>query len=173
MWSGWLVFCDCGCQSVCPLMEKDKRLMEASWWDRLTQGETGSCSDGRSLLIKSLIQFSVDGWSCFPSLLSTWGQTMVDEDNEDNGDLPEKIPCMYCYTQCPQPCSRPPLTHTSARDSQTPTGKSVESLLLSPGSWCTRFYNTNRPFIMYLPVFSDVLAICKKVRKDFKEKIVD
>ena len=28
--SDWLVFCDCGCQSVCRLMEKDKRLMEAS-----------------------------------------------------------------------------------------------------------------------------------------------
>ena len=26
----WLVFCDCGFQSVCPLMEKVKRLMEAS-----------------------------------------------------------------------------------------------------------------------------------------------
>ena len=24
------VFCDCGFQSVCPLIEKDKRLMEAS-----------------------------------------------------------------------------------------------------------------------------------------------
>ena len=48
MWSDWLVFCDCGFQSVCPLMEKDKRLMEASWWERLTEGETGSCSDGWS-----------------------------------------------------------------------------------------------------------------------------
>ena len=28
-------------------MEKDKRLMEASWWERLIEGETGSCSDGR------------------------------------------------------------------------------------------------------------------------------
>ena len=26
MWSDWLVFCDCGFHSVCPLMEKDKRL---------------------------------------------------------------------------------------------------------------------------------------------------
>ena len=26
-------------------MEKDKRLMEASEWERLTKGETGSCSD--------------------------------------------------------------------------------------------------------------------------------
>ena len=33
-----LVFCDCGFHSVCPLMDEDNRLMEASWWDRLTQG---------------------------------------------------------------------------------------------------------------------------------------
>ena len=26
----WLAFCDCVFQSVCPLMEKDKRLMEVS-----------------------------------------------------------------------------------------------------------------------------------------------
>ena len=42
----WLVFCDCGFQSDCPLMEKDKQLMEAPCWERLTEGETGSCSDG-------------------------------------------------------------------------------------------------------------------------------
>ena len=47
IWSDWLVFCDCGFQSVCPLIEKDKRLMEASWWERMTEAETGSCSDGR------------------------------------------------------------------------------------------------------------------------------
>ena len=42
MWLDWLVFCDGGFQSVCPLMEKDKRLMKASWWDRLTEGDTES-----------------------------------------------------------------------------------------------------------------------------------
>ena len=47
MWWDWLAFLDCGFHSVCLLMEKDKRLMEASWWERLTEGETGSCSDGR------------------------------------------------------------------------------------------------------------------------------
>ena len=47
MWLDWLVFCDCGFHSICPLMEKDKRLMGASWWKRLAEGETGSCSDGR------------------------------------------------------------------------------------------------------------------------------
>ena len=30
------------------------------------------------MLSKSLIQFSVDVWSCVPSLLFTWGQTMVE-----------------------------------------------------------------------------------------------
>ena len=43
----WLVFCDCGFHSLCHLMEKGKRLMEAFRWERLTEGETGSCSDGQ------------------------------------------------------------------------------------------------------------------------------
>ena len=30
------------------------------------------------MLSKSSIQFSVDGWSCVPSLFFTWGQTMVE-----------------------------------------------------------------------------------------------
>ena len=47
MWSDWLVFSDCGFQSVCLLMEKDKRLIEAFWWKRLTEGKTESCSDGQ------------------------------------------------------------------------------------------------------------------------------
>ena len=33
---------------------------------------------GRAMLSKSLIQYSVDGWGCVPSLLFTWGQTMAD-----------------------------------------------------------------------------------------------
>ena len=45
MWSVWLVFCDCGFHSAHPQMDKDKRLMEASWWERLTVEKTGSCSD--------------------------------------------------------------------------------------------------------------------------------
>ena len=57
--------------------------------------------------------------------------------NEDNGDPPQKIPCMYCHTQCPLPCSKPPLTPTSARDSRTPTGKSrtVSCGDTAPFSW--------------------------------------
>ena len=44
--------------------------------------------------------------------------------NEDNGNLLQKVPCMYCYTQRPQTRSRPPQTHASAGDSWTLPGTS-------------------------------------------------
>ena len=31
-----------------------------------------------AIFSKSVIQFSVDGWSCVPSMLFTWGQTVVE-----------------------------------------------------------------------------------------------
>ena len=37
-------------------MEKDKRLMEAFGWERLTEGETGCCSDGQASLIAQLVK---------------------------------------------------------------------------------------------------------------------
>ena len=39
--------------------------------------ETGSFSDGRAMLSKPLIQFSVHVWSCVPSLLVIRGQGEV------------------------------------------------------------------------------------------------
>ena len=77
MWSHWLVFCDCGFQSVCPLMEKDKRYMEASWWDRLIEGDMGLVLMGGAMLSKSLIQFSVDRHSCVPPCCLTWENTAL------------------------------------------------------------------------------------------------
>ena len=79
MWSVWLVFCDWGFPSVCPLMEKDKRLMEASCWERLTVGRTGSCSDGQgnAQYIFNPI-FCLMGGAVFPLCCLTWGQTMVE-----------------------------------------------------------------------------------------------
>ena len=57
--------------------------------------------------------------------------------NKDNGGLLQKAPCMHCCAQCPQPCSRPPLTHASAVDSWTLTGKSgsVSFGVTAPFSW--------------------------------------
>ena len=78
MWSNCLVFCDCAFRSACPLMEKDKRHMEASWWKRLTKGKVGLVLKDWAMLSKSLIYFSVEGWGCVSSLPFDWGQTIVE-----------------------------------------------------------------------------------------------
>ena len=139
MWSDLLVFCDCGFLSVCPLMEKDKRLMEASWWERLTEGKLGLFLMGWAILSKSWIQFSVDGWGCVSSLLFDQ-KPNYGGGNEDHGNLLQKVPCTHSCTQYPQPCSRPPVTHTSVRDSWTLRRVWVSllwghcSFLLGPGA---------------------------------------
>ena len=86
----------------------------------------------RAMLSKSLIEFSVDGWSCVPSLLFDL-RPSYSGGNEDNSDLLQKVP----YTQSPQLCIRPPPTHTSARDSWTCMGKSgsVSCGDTAPFSW--------------------------------------
>ena len=94
---------------------------------------------GRAMLSKSLIQFSVEGQGCVPSLLFDL-RPNYGGGNEDNGDLLQKVPCTHCCTQCPRPCSRPPPSHASTRDSWTLTGKSGSvswghfSFLLGPGA---------------------------------------
>ena len=96
------------------------------------------------MLSKSLIiQLSVDGQGCVPFLLLNL-RPNYGGGNEGNGKLLQNIPCTHCCTQCPQTCNRPPLTHTSARDSWTLTGKcgSVSCGVTAPFSWvlvCTRF----------------------------------
>ena len=52
------------------------------------------------MLNKSLIQFSVDGWGCVPSLLFDL-RPNYDGGNEDSG-LPKKVPCKHCHTPWPQ-----------------------------------------------------------------------
>ena len=107
-------------------------------------GKLGLVLMGRAILSDSLIQFSVDGQGCVPSLLFDL-RSNNGGGSEDNGDLLPKVPCMYCCTQCLRPRGRPPPTHTSARDSWTLTGKSgsVSCGVTAPFSWVlayTRFY---------------------------------
>ena len=148
----YLVFCDCGFQSVCPLMDKGKRLMEASWWDWLW-GKLGLFLMGGAMLSKSLIQFSVDGWGCVLFLLFDL-RSNYDGGNEDNGDLLQKVPCTHCCTQCPWLCNRPPLTHASAGNSWTLMGKSgsVSCWISAPFSWVlvhTRFFFLSPPKVCF------------------------
>ena len=92
------------------------------------------------MLSKSLIQFSVDGEGCVPSLLFDL-RPNYGGGNEDNGDLLQKVPLPHSV---PRDCSRPLPAHVSAGDSWTLTGKSgsVSCGVTTPFSWVlvhTRF----------------------------------
>ena len=136
MWSVWFIFCDCGFQSVCPLM-KDKRLMEASWWDRLWR-KMGLFLMGGAMLSTSLIQFSVDGWGCVSSLLFHL-RPNYGGGNEDNGNLLQKSYACTATLCIPNPaaghCWPMPLPETPGHSRASLGLFLVGSLLLSPGFW--------------------------------------
>ena len=48
---------------------------------------------GEAMLSKSLIQFSIDGWGCVPSLLFDL-RPNYGGGKKDNGDCLQKVPCM-------------------------------------------------------------------------------
>ena len=85
MRSVWLVFCDCGFHSVCPLKGKDKSVMEASWLERLTEGKTGSCSDGCGHA-QSIFNPIICWWEGLYSLPVVWPEATTGG-NENNGHL--------------------------------------------------------------------------------------
>ena len=88
------------------------------------------------MLSKPLIQFSVDGPGCVPSLIFRLRPNYGGGD-KGNGNLLQKIPCTHCYTQFSLCCGRPLPTHTSSGDSWTLTGKSgsVSCGVTAPFSW--------------------------------------
>ena len=89
-----------------------RKLPDGRFWLR---EKLGLALMSRSMLSKSLIQFSVDGRDCVPSLLFDL-RPNYGGNNEDDGDLLQKVPCRQCC--------RPPQIHASTRDSWTLTGKS-------------------------------------------------
>ena len=97
---------------------------------------------GGILVSKSLIQFSVDGRSCVPFLLFTWGQTLFEVMQIMVISFKRSHECTATLS-APSPAAghhqAMPLLETP-RHSQASLGQtSVASLFLSPGSWCTRF----------------------------------
>ena len=94
---------------------------------------------------KSLIQCSADGWGCASSLV----RPNYGRDNGHNGDLLQKD--LQQHTSAPRTvvigAPDPVAGHCCAHlvgDPKTLTGRpssaSLESLLLSPGLWCTQFF---------------------------------
>ena len=74
----------------------------------------------------------------------------------------------------PQPCSRPPLTHASMETSghsQVSLGQSlVGSLLLSPGSWCTKFCLC--PPWVYFPTLCKFWCLYGGVNGDLLQEVL-
>ena len=112
-------------------------------------GRLGLILMGRVMLSKSLIQFSVDGWSYVPSLSLTWDQTMVGVVKIMATSFKRTFACTVVFS-APDPaaghCWPTPLPeHSQASLAQSLVG----SLLLSPGSWCTQGFVV--PFKSLLP----------------------
>ena len=105
------------------------KLSDGRHW--LTEGELDLILMGRVMLSKSLIQFSIEGQGCVPSLFFEL-RPNYGGGNEDNGDLLQKVPSRHCYTQWPQPHSRPPPT-TPLPETPGPSWASLgQSLVESP-----------------------------------------
>ena len=92
---------------------------------------------GRAILSKSLIQFSVDGWSCVLSPLFDL-RPNYGGGNEGNGDLLQKVLAHTAILSAPDPAAgyrEPTPPPETPGHSQASLGQSlVGTLLLSPGS---------------------------------------
>ena len=91
-----------------------------------------------AMLSKSLIQFSVEGWSCVPSLLFTWGQTLVQVMKIMGTSFKRSHACTATHS-APSPaaghCRPMPPLETPGHSWESLGQSLVVSLLLSPRSW--------------------------------------
>ena len=83
------------------------------------------------MLSKSVIQFSVDGWGCVPSLFFTWGQTMVEVMETSFKRSHECSAANPAAGHCQPVSSLQTPVHSQASLGQSLVG----SLLFAPGSW--------------------------------------
>ena len=92
------------------------------------------------MLSKSLIQLSLEGQGCIPSLLF---DLRPKYGNKDNVNLLQKVPPHTATLRAPNPAAghhQPTPPPKTPGHSQATLGQSlVGSLLLSPGSQCIRF----------------------------------
>ena len=104
-------------------------------------GKLGLVLMGRAMFSKSLMEFSVDGRGCVPSLLldlrSNYGGS-----NEENGDHLQKVPHTHCPIQCPWQATADPCLCQRLQDIHEQVWVSL-LWVTAPFSWvlvCTRFF---------------------------------
>ena len=134
-------FCHCVFHFICPLMDKVIGLWKLPDGRDWLRGNLGLVLMGKAMLSKSLIQFSVDGQDCVPSLLLDL-RPNYGGGNEDNVDLLQMVHACTATLIAPYTAAdhRWPMTLLEIpAHSQASLGQSlVGSLLPSPGSWCVQ-----------------------------------
>ena len=123
-------------------------ILSAFWWRRIIgllklpngkdwlRGKLSLVLMEGTMLSKYLIQFSVDGWRCVPSLFLTWDQTMEAAMNTMSTSF--KRSCAHSATlSAPNLAAVHRCPHTSAGTSWTLTGKSgsFPCGVTAPFSW--------------------------------------
>ena len=113
-------------------------------------GKTGSYSDGRAMLSKSLIQFSADGWGCVPTHPPYRPRPNCGRGIGSNGGLLQKDLCQHATAPrtVVVSASDPAAGHYGPTSLPETPGHSqaslvqslVGSLLLSFGSWSTQCF---------------------------------
>ena len=156
MWSVWLVFCDCGFHSVCPLGTRIRDLWKLPDGRDWLWGNLGLALMGRPMLSKSLIQFSLDGWGCLAS-----GQT------GGNGKLLQKDLCQDCCVQGTWPHSRPLLTQVPARDSLHSQTSLAQSLMGD----CSCLLGPSKHKVLFVPFKSLFPQSVSKFACSLEEKL--
>ena len=143
MWSIWLVFCDCDFHFVCPLMDKYKRLVEASWGERLTLEESVSCSEEQGHA-QQIFNPIFSWWMELCSLPFVGMRPNYGRHNDVHGDLLQKDLYHAVVFSAPHPsagrCWPMPLLETLGQSQASLAQSLVVKLLLSPGSWCTQVF---------------------------------
>ena len=138
------------------------------------RGKLGLILIGRAMLSKLLIQFSVDRWNCVPSLLFTWGQTVMEAMKVEVTSLKRSVACTAALS-APSPAPGRQLTHASARDSRTPTGKSgaVSCGVTAPFFWVLVHRFLLCPPRVCFPVLCKFWQLCGGVNSDLLQESLD
>ena len=123
-------------------------------------------------MISKFNPISVEGWNCVPTLLFTWGQTMVEVMKVMVTSFKRSHACTATLS-APHPAAghhRPTPPLETPGHSQVSLGQSlVGSLLLSPGSWCIQgsvcalqesFSQSCKVWQLYGGVNGDLLQEC-------------
>ena len=122
------------------------------------------------MLSKSLIQFSVDGWSCVLSLMSTWGQTMVEVMKLTMTAFKRSHACAVILS-APNPTAghHQPMPLPETPDTQRQVWISLLwALLPSPELWHTRFHLC--PPRVYFLVPCKFWQLCGRVNGDLLQE---